>query len=90
MLKCSIGLRGTAELGIIIAVCLSAGLWKNYLPDFHETWWKSVASAKEEPITFWSRSETWGSHTNYFSLLFTVPDRSAVTPTMAKSTEFVT
>ena len=38
-------------------VCLSAGLHRNYLVDFHETCWRDVAWAKEEPIRYWSESE---------------------------------
>ena len=30
-------------------VCLLAGLRKHYRPDFHETRWKGLARAKEEP-----------------------------------------
>ena len=29
---------------------------KNYWADFHETGWRGVAWAKEEPIMFWSGS----------------------------------
>ena len=50
-------------------VCLSAVLWKNYWLDFHETWWKGVARVKEEPIMFWSGSESQGRYTHYFSLM---------------------
>ena len=35
-------------------VRLSAGLRKKHMPDFHETWWKGVAWAEEEPLIFWS------------------------------------
>lgn len=28
----------------------------------------------EEPIKFWSRSESWGRYTNYFSLSLTLQD----------------
>lgn len=30
-------------------VCLSAGLWRNCWPDFHEIKWEDVAKAQEEP-----------------------------------------
>lgn len=40
--------------------------------DVHETWWKGVTWAKEEPIKIWSGSKSWGGHTNYFSLLLTL------------------
>jgi len=59
-------------------VCLSAGLRKNGRPVCHETWWKGVAWAKEEPVQFWSGSESWGGWTNHFSLLLTLRDRSPV------------
>lgn len=50
--------RTICVLGLV--VCLSAGLWKKYLPDFHETWWKTVAWGEEEPIKGWSRSKSRG------------------------------
>ena len=37
---------------------------KNYWPHFHETWWKVVALAAEEPIKFWSWSKSQGGYTN--------------------------
>lgn len=43
-----------------LAVCLSAGLWKKYLPDCHETWWKTVAWGEEEPMKGSSRSKSRG------------------------------
>lgn len=42
--------------------CLSAGKRKDYLPSFHETWWKGIICAKEEPTTFASGSESQGGY----------------------------
>ena len=39
----------------LFASCITE---KNYPLDFHETWWKGVSWAKEELITFWSRSRS--------------------------------
>lgn len=63
------------QFGLFIVglfVCLSAGLWKNYMCDFHETWWKGVARTKKLPIKLWSESESWGRTTNYLSLRLTL------------------
>ena len=51
------------------ALSVSRNMEKHW-PDFHETWWKGVAWAKEEPITFWS------GYTNYFSLSLTLRERT--------------
>ena len=51
---------------VCLSVCLSVGLCKNYLYDFHETWWTGVARAEEEPIQVWSGSDSRGGSTNYF------------------------
>ena len=40
------------EVVCLLLVCLSAGLRQNYQPDFHETWRRGVAWAKEELLTF--------------------------------------
>lgn len=37
--------------------CLSPGSQEN--SDFHDTWWKSVVWAKEEPVKTWNSSESW-------------------------------
>ena len=50
-------------------VCSSAGLRKNYLTDFHQTRWKSVAWPHLEPITFWSQSESRAGSTTRFLVL---------------------
>lgn len=50
-------------------VCLVAGLGKKYWPDFHETWWKVVARAKEELVRFWWWSESLGDNTAKFLLI---------------------
>lgn len=57
-------------------VGLSAGLLRNYRPDFPETWWKGAAQAKEEPIKFWSGSKLWlfGPSIYPFSYFFDILD----------------
>lgn len=45
----------------LLVVCLlvhQQDYEKNYWPDFDETWCESVAWAKKELLTFWSRFES--------------------------------
>lgn len=60
---------------VAMFICLSEGLQKNCLSNFHDTWWKGVAPAKEEPIQFWSGSKSQGrTDALHFSLLSTLRD----------------
>lgn len=38
---------------------LFAELCETCQNNFHKTWWQGLAWAKEKPIEFWSRSESW-------------------------------
>ena len=49
------------------------GITDYYQPDFHETWWKGVVWAKEEPTT---GPESRGRSTNLVSLSLTLRDRA--------------
>ena len=58
---------------ILCAVCLFvfvcvAELHTNFGADSHETWWRGVAGAKEESVTFWSGSKLRTGSTNSSSL----------------------
>lgn len=65
---------------VMFSVCLlvelSAGLWENCWPDYHETWWRGVARAKEEPTTFWIGSESRDRYTHYFSFSLSLRDKA--------------
>lgn len=42
-------------------------LHKIYQPNFYVIWWKGVTRAKDEPIIFWSGSDSQGGSTNSVS-----------------------
>lgn len=37
-------------------VCLPAGLYIDYQPNFHEIWWNTAPPDRGKPITFWIKS----------------------------------
>lgn len=50
-------LQGSYIFGHVFFWCEQENA-KNYLPNFHGTWWEGVLWAKKEPTKFWSISVT--------------------------------
>ena len=65
---------------VCLFVCYLFDCQQDYIKNYwmNETWWKGIALAKQEPITFWTVSESQGTYTNYVSLSLTLRDRTFV------------